>query len=128
MGTKPWKSAAGPRSRRIIVVPWIKPRMRGLGDFLSSIMDVLMDSNGVTANTDSITPAPRPASTVRGPDIRPVCGSERTLLRESKVRKRIPALMELPTMSVVHPAYHSRPNLGLEGDGTEEGSGSVVIL
>ena len=115
MGTKPWKSAVGPRSRRIMVVPWMKPRMRGLGDFRSSIMDVLMDSNGVTANTDSIMPAPRPASTMRGPDIRPVCGSERALLRESKVRKRMPAFRALPTMSVVHPAYHSRPNLGLEG-------------
>jgi len=73
-----------------------------------------MDSKGVTAKTDSMTPAPKPASTVRGPEMYPV-SSERRFLRRSKVRKRRPALIELPMMSVVQPAYHSGPNLGLGG-------------
>jgi hypothetical protein len=32
---------------------------------------VFMLSNGVTANRDSVTPAPNPAITVRGPEILP---------------------------------------------------------
>jgi hypothetical protein len=32
---------------------------------------VLIDSNGVTASRDSVTPAPKPAITVRGPEIFP---------------------------------------------------------
>lgn len=44
---------------------------------------VLMLSVGVTARRDSVTPAPKPASTVRGPDILP-SASARSFLYWSK--------------------------------------------
>ena len=40
---------------------------------------VLMLSNGVTASNDSVTPAPKPAITVRGPDILPFASCNRAL-------------------------------------------------
>ena len=112
VGTRPAQRAVTPRSLRIIPVPWRNPRMRGLPDFRSSIKEVLIDSNGVTANTDSTTPAESPARTVLGPEIVPVSGSVRRDLIASKVRKRMPALIELPMIRVVQPAYHSRPKRG----------------
>ena len=81
-----------PRSRNIMPEPCKKPRMRGLADLRSSILFrwcrsafesaftcfqfkthsvVFMLSNGVTANKDSVIPAPNPAITVLGPDIFP---------------------------------------------------------
>jgi hypothetical protein len=62
--------------------------MRGLADFRSSMLGaalerdssklkanahicVLILSNGVTANSDSVAPAPKPAMTVAGPEILP---------------------------------------------------------
>lgn len=38
-----------------------------IGMFLGSYSVVLMLSVGVTASNDSVTPAPKPAKTVRGP-------------------------------------------------------------
>lgn len=91
---------------------------------------VLMLSVGVTASSDSVTPAPKPARTVRGPDSLPF-SSARRLLNWSNATNpstcvrtchhtascriacvRIPALAALPMMSVVHPAYHCVPNGG----------------
>jgi hypothetical protein len=40
---------------------------------------VLILSNGVTAKRDSVTPAPNPAITVRGPDILPFSSSSKDL-------------------------------------------------
>jgi hypothetical protein len=70
--------------------------MRGLGDFLSSILQgislmvleeeervrynvVLILSKGVTASNDSVTPAPKPAMTVLGPEIFPSASCNRAL-------------------------------------------------
>lgn len=80
-----------------------------------------------------MTPAPKPAMTVRGPEMFP-SASARSLLywsnatkpgrgaREAEVSEpsraeeayhsRIPAFSELPMIKVVHPAYHCRPNGG----------------
>ena len=91
VGTNPWKKPLMPRSRKIMPEPCRKPRMRGLPDFRSSILCtwrksvfgnasvlagqtysvVFILSNGVTANKDSVIPAPKPAITVLGPDILP---------------------------------------------------------
>ncbi len=99
VGTKPWKNPLIPRSRKMMPVPCKKPRIRGLADFRSSILFhstpvsfqrysfvteethkvVLILSNGVTANTDSVIPAPKPATTVRGPDILPDSSCRRVL-------------------------------------------------
>lgn len=88
-----------PRSRNIIAEPCRKPRMRGLADLRSSILNeggdcqneelfqrvdsthkvVLMLSNGVTASKDSVIPAPKPAMTVLGPDILPASSCNRVL-------------------------------------------------
>lgn len=86
-----------------------------------------MLSKGVTAKRDSVNPAPNPATTVLGPEILPF-SSWRTDFMASKatnptvyqrqstqsrgVHARIPALSEFPIISVVHPAYHWRPNGG----------------
>lgn len=40
---------------------------------------VLILSNGVTASNDSVTPAPKPAMTVRGPDILPSASDSKAL-------------------------------------------------
>lgn len=40
---------------------------------------VLMLSNGVTASNDSVMPAPKPATTVLGPEILPLVSSRRDL-------------------------------------------------
>ena len=40
---------------------------------------VLMLSVGVTANSDSVTPAPKPAMTVRGPESLPFSSTRRAL-------------------------------------------------
>jgi len=70
-----------------------------------------MLSVGVTAMRDSVTPAPKPAMTVRGPETLPSASASRVLYW-SKATKRMPALAELPMMSVVQPAYHCAPNGG----------------
>ena len=70
-----------------------------------------MLSNGVTASSDSVIPAPNPATTVRGPDTLP-SASARSALYVSNATNRIPALNELPMINVVQPAYHCRPNGG----------------
>ena len=85
--------------------------MRGLARFRSSISVVLMDSAGVTASRDSVTPAPKPASTLRGPDTFP-SESARSRLYCSNDTNRIAAFAEFPMIDVVHPAYHCRPNGG----------------
>lgn len=90
-----------------------------------------MLSVGVTASRDSVTPAPKPASTVRGPLSLPSASASKRLYwskatnpalssalyhpctsswRQRNVR--MPALAEFPIMSVVHPAYHCFPNGG----------------
>lgn len=80
-----------------------------------------MLSKGVTASSDSVTPAPKPAATVLGPDSLP-SASTRRFLYVSNATNRTPALIELPMMSVVHPAYHSlEGNLG-NGSFCESGS------
>ena len=71
--------------------------MRGLADLRSSILqlsdilacainrdmethiEVLMLSKGVTASSDSVIPAPKPAITVLGPDILPASSWSRDL-------------------------------------------------
>ncbi len=140
VGTKPWKKPRMPRSRAMMGTAWRKPRNRGFGSFLSSILVshvspgsvcvggntysmVLMLSVGVTASSDSVTPAPKPAMTVRGPESLP-SASTRNRLYWSKATKpscllvpyvsrlasgrsvRMPAFIEFPRISVVHPAYH----------------------
>ena len=90
---------------------------------------VFILSKGVTANSDSVIPAPRPAITVLGPDILPNSSCS-NVLYVSKATKpsdilvymgyffpdarlvRIPALREFPMIKVVHPAYHAFPNGG----------------
>jgi hypothetical protein len=72
---------------------------------------VLILSNGVTASSDSVIPAPNPATTVLGPETLP-SASSRSDLYASNATKRIPAFSELPMIKVVHPAYHCRPNGG----------------
>ena len=42
-------------------------------------MEVLILSNGVTAKRDSVTPAPNPATTVRGPVIFPSASFNKSL-------------------------------------------------
>jgi len=54
-----------------------------------------MLSKGATANIDSKTPAPRPASTVRGPVIRPF-SSDKRCLKVSNERNRIAAFKVFP--------------------------------
>jgi hypothetical protein len=70
-----------------------------------------MLSNGVTASNDSVTPAPKPANTVLGPDNFPSSSTSK-FLYASNAKNRTPALTEFPTTAVVQPAYHSGPNLG----------------
>jgi hypothetical protein len=70
-----------------------------------------MLSKGVTASKDSVTPAPNPAITVRGPEIFPFSSCSIDLYW-SNATKRIPAFKEFPIMSVVHPAYHAFPKGG----------------
>lgn len=74
--------------------------MRGLADLRSSILDnsiavslaivgtidrcsthsvVLILSKGVTASNDSVMPAPKPAMTVRGPEILPISSCNKVL-------------------------------------------------
>lgn len=72
---------------------------------------VLILSNGVTASALSVTPAPNPAMTFAGPETLPSASASR-FLYVSKATKRMPALSELPMMSVVQPAYHCGPNGG----------------
>lgn len=106
VGTKPWKKPRIPRSRAMIGTAWRKPRIRGLAAFLSSMLSgvvsvplgarlsiatlaysvVLILSVGVTASNDSVTPAPKPARTVRGPVSLPL-SSARSRLYWSKATK-----------------------------------------
>lgn len=72
---------------------------------------VLILSNGVTASNDSVTPAPKPAMTVRGPEMWPFSSCSMDL-NWSNATKRTPAFRELPIISVVQPAYHAGPNFG----------------
>jgi hypothetical protein len=94
---------------------------------------VLILSNGVTASKDSVTPAPKPAITVRGPETLPSASANNALYWSNATKPagtpsacshiptvaaerwhdiRIPAFNEFPIMSVVHPAYHAFPNGG----------------
>lgn len=88
---------------------------------------VLMLSNGVTANSDSVAPAPKPAMTVAGPETLPSASASIFLYMSNAtnptctVRQSppnhfhdvlMPAFRELPMIKVVHPAYHCLPNGG----------------
>lgn len=93
---------------------------------------VLMDSVGVTASKLSVTPAAKPASIARGPVTLPSASASMRLYwskatnpvfldvshepvlpaLEKVMTLRMPALAELPIISVVHPAYHCAPNGG----------------
>jgi hypothetical protein len=107
---------------------WRKPRRRGFAALRSSILVpstsvkklswgglahsvVLMLSNGVTASNDSVTPAPKPAITVRGPEMLPSASCNIDLYW-SNATNRTPAFRELPIIRVVQPAYHAGPNFG----------------
>jgi hypothetical protein len=72
---------------------------------------VLILSKGVTASSDSVAPAPNPATTVAGPEIFP-SASDNMFLYISKATNLMPAFNELPMIRVVHPAYHCFPNGG----------------
>lgn len=93
-----------------------------------------MLSVGVTASRDSVTPAPKPAITVRGPLSFPSASASIRLYWSNATNPvliisifteyliaqpgcdrrhlRMPALAEFPMISVVHPAYHCLPNGG----------------
>jgi hypothetical protein len=120
VGTKPWKNPLIPFSLAITAEPCRKPRIRGCARFRSSTSCVFIDSEGVTASNDSVTPAPNPAATVRGPDICPF-SSESICLYVSKARNRTPALTLLPITAVVQPVYHSREGKGGQGTFLESG-------
>ena len=99
----------------------MKPRILGSGLFRSSISCVLIDSEGVTASNDSVIPAPKPATTVLGPDICP-SASDKRCLYESKAKKRTPALAEFPMTAVVQPVYQALEGNGGRGTFLESGS------
>lgn len=88
-----------------------------------------MLSNGVTANSDSVAPAPKPAITFAGPETFPSASARKDLYVSKATNPipihqhhinlgffsysiRIPAFNEFPIISVVHPAYHCFPNGG----------------
>lgn len=92
---------------------------------------VLMLSNGVTARTDSKTPAPKPAITVLGLERLPFASWSNPLIWSNTINpiqisvsnywwlrvifeqhSLTPALIEFPMIRAVHPAYHSAPNFG----------------
>lgn len=85
-------------------VPRKRPWYLGFADCLSSIMAVLIVSNGVTATTDSRTPAPKPAMTPLVLERLP-SSSRSACLMESKPKNRTPALKVLPTKNAGQPVY-----------------------
>lgn len=105
----------------MILLPCKKPRMRGFSALRSSISWVLILSKGVTAKSDSVKPAPKPATTVLGPEILPF-SSWRVALIASKATNPISDRLRSQYTERIHPNPHHttpqkegiRTNSGLE--------------
>lgn len=113
------KEAAHPGIRRLAIVDastglMISARLAGRNKGLLTYRVVLILSKGVTASSDSVIPAPKPAITVRGPDIRP-CSSCSRVLYVSKATNPVRRSQSTSQISTdrprrTYPSFQRVPN------------------